>query len=391
MSARREVIVAIAKHAEIVKQGAKACNQWRAAHPDAILRLKDADLCYANRQGADLAGADLRGANLRGANLTNANLAEAYLSGAELTKAILYGANLRKTYLSKMKLSWLDLRFSDLSWANLSKADLRGASLIVANLRGADLTDANLIGADLGGANLFGTKLGGANLSNATMTRTALSELDLSKVRGLDRVNHDGPSSLSLDTIVSSQNTLPEVFLRGCGLPEIFIEYIHSLTNQPIQYYSCFISYSTKDKEFAQRLHNDLQSEGVRCWFAPEDIQGGKKLHDQIDEAIRQYDKLLLILSPKSISSEWVKTEIAKARKREISQNRKMLFPVRLIDIETLKVWECFDADTGKDSAREIREYYIPDFSAWKKDHGSYSRELVKLLRDLKANSSGGA
>jgi hypothetical protein len=26
---------------------------------------------------------------------------------------------------------------------------------------------------------------------------------------------------------------------------------------------------------------------GVRCWFAPHDIQGGKTIHEQIDEAIR--------------------------------------------------------------------------------------------------------
>jgi hypothetical protein len=45
--------------------------------------------------------------------------------------------------------------------------------------------------------------------------------------------------------------------------------------------------------------------------------------------------------------------------------NNGMLFPMRLIGFETLRDWECFDADTGKDSAREIREYYIPDFSDW--------------------------
>lgn len=60
------------------------------------------------------------------------------------------------------------------------------------------------------------------------------------------------------------------------------------------------------------------------------------------------------------MSSEWVKTEISKARKREIRDNRRMLFPVRLADFETLRDWECFDADTGKDSAREIREYFVP-------------------------------
>ena len=39
-----------------------------------------------------------------------------------------------------------------------------------------------------------------------------------------------------------------------------------------------FISYSTKDQDFDERLHTDLQDKGVRCWFAPEDVQGGKKL-----------------------------------------------------------------------------------------------------------------
>ena len=36
------------------------------------------------------------------------------------------------------------------------------------------------------------------------------------------------------------------------------------------------------------------------------------------------------------------------------------------VAFETLRDWECFDGDTGKDSAREIREYFIPDFSNWK-------------------------
>ena len=121
---------------------------------------------------------------------------------------------------------------------------------------------------------------------------------------------------ISIGTFYKSQEPVPHVFLRGCGVPDIFIEYIDSLTRKPIQYYSCFISYSTKDQDFAERLYNDLQGFGVRCWFAPHEIRGGKKLSDQIDDAIRRYDKLLLILSSNSMTSEWVKTEIAKAKTR---------------------------------------------------------------------------
>jgi len=98
------------------------------------------------------------------------------------------------------------------------------------------------------------------------------------------------------------------------------------------------------------------------------------------------HDKLLLILSEHSINSEWVKTEISKARKREIKENRRVLFPIRLCPFEALRGWECFDADTGKDSAREIREYFIPDFSNWR-DHDAYKLPFDRLLKDLQGKA----
>jgi hypothetical protein len=42
-------------------------------------------------------------------------------------------------------------------------------------------------------------------------------------------------------------------------VPDEFITYMKSLVANPIEFYSCFISYSTKDQEFAERLHGDLR------------------------------------------------------------------------------------------------------------------------------------
>jgi hypothetical protein len=114
-------------------------------------------------------------------------------------------------------------------------------------------------------------------------------------------------------------------------------------------------------------------------------MHGGEKLPEQIYRAIDEHDRLLLILSVDSMKSEWVKTEIAKALKREIQEKKQVLFPIRLVSIETIRDWECFDADTGKDSAKEIREYYIPDFSNWE-DSAQYKLDFDHLLRDLKTN-----
>ena len=86
------------------------------------------------------------------------------------------------------------------------------------------------------------------------------------------------------------------------------------------------------------------------------------------------------------MESEWVRTEISKARRREVRDRARILFPISLAPFHAIRDWECFDADTGKDSAREIREYYIPDFSNWK-DHDSYQHAFERLLKDLKASA----
>jgi hypothetical protein len=114
-------------------------------------------------------------------------------------------------------------------------------------------------------------------------------------------------------------------------------------------------------------------------------VQGGRKLHEQIDEAIRLHDKLLLLLSEASMASNWVKTEIANALAREEQQKRQVLFPLAIASFELIKQWKCFDSDTGVDSAREIREYFIPDFSQWK-NHDTYRKAFDRLVESLQAS-----
>lgn len=92
------------------------------------------------------------------------------------------------------------------------------------------------------------------------------------------------------------------------------------------------------------------------------------------------------VLSEASLQSEWVMTELRKARKAERQSGQRKLFPVRLVDMETLRDWECFDADSGKDLAVELREYFIPDFSHWK-EHEQFEAAFAHLLKDLKAET----
>ncbi|PYJ88725.1 MAG: hypothetical protein DME70_03425, partial [Verrucomicrobia bacterium] len=111
-------------------------------------------------------------------------------------------------------------------------------------------------------------------------------------MNALEFVNHLAPSIVTIDTIYSSKGKIPADFLRDCGVPESFITHMQALFDaEPrVEFYSCFISYSSKDQEFARRLHRRMRDAHLRVWFAPEDIQSGKKLIEQIETAIRIYD-----------------------------------------------------------------------------------------------------
>ena len=336
---------------DILKQGVQAWNQWRDKHPgirpDFIsASLRDADLSGADFTNANLSGVDLISTDLIGALLIGTNLQDADLSGADLTGTLLLGANL--------------------SGASLSGADLRGASLRDASLRDADLSRAYLNDANLRGA----------DFSAAIVGYTSFGNVDLSVVQNLETVKYSGPSTVGIDTIYRSQGKIPEAFLRGAGVPDSYLDYMRSLAGKPTDYYSCFISYSSKDEAFAERLYADLQSKGVRCWFAPEDMDIGDKIRPRIEESIRIYDKLLLVLSEHSIASNWVAYEVERALNKEPQGKPNVLFPIRLDDavMQSKASWA--------DDIKSTR--HIGDFTNWK-NHDDYQKAFDRLLRALKA------
>jgi uncharacterized protein YjbI with pentapeptide repeats len=81
-------------HVAMLKQGASAWNEWRAAHPETRPDLANARLYGLDLAKVDLAGADLRGADLRGTILSGAKLVEADLEGADFFRAVLEDADL---------------------------------------------------------------------------------------------------------------------------------------------------------------------------------------------------------------------------------------------------------------------------------------------------------
>jgi TIR domain len=194
---------------------------------------------------------------------------------------------------------------------------------------------------------------------------------------------HQSPSTIGVDTLFRSKGKIPEAFLRRCGVPDALISYLPSPIGSmsPIQFYSCFISYSSKNREFAERLFADLQAKGVRCWYDQEHLKIGEKFRHHIEDAIQAYDKLMVVLSEDSIASNWVETEVEIAIERERNEKRTVLFPIRVDDmiLKTPVAW----------ASHVRRQRHIGDFTAWK-DHDAYQHSFARLLRDLNASESTG-
>jgi hypothetical protein len=145
-----------------------------------------------------------------------------------------------------------------------------------------------------------------------------------------------------------------------------------------IQFYSCFISYASKDEEFANRLYTDLQHSGVRCWFAPEDMKIGDRIRHRIDDSIRLHDKLLLILSETSVTSQWIEQEVETALDKEREQGVEVLFPVRVDDavMSQQRGWPALIKNTR----------HIGDFCKWA-NFADYQRAFTRLSKDLRVKN----
>lgn len=139
-------------------------------------------------------------------------------------------------------------------------------------------------------------------------------------------------------------------------------------------YYSCFLSYSSRDSIFVRKLVDDLSGAGISCWLDTQDMQTGGSLEGQIYRGLSSQDKLLLVLSESSIQSQWVETELRKAISLERERASEIVFPLRL-DRSVFHTNSPLLGDLA-------RSRHIADFEGWQ-DEADYHRHLKQLVRDL--------
>jgi WD40 repeat protein/energy-coupling factor transporter ATP-binding protein EcfA2 len=125
-----------------------------------------------------------------------------------------------------------------------------------------------------------------------------------------------------------------------------------------------FVSYSHRNRNFAERLARDLSDAGMDVWIDFREIQGGEQWRDEIFKGLAQAEIVAACLSPEAVSSEWCRREISTARTES-----KLLIPVIFKP--------CFELFEQYDEIKWLPEIQFVDFQ------DGYEQAFPQLLESL--------
>ena len=335
------------EHERIVKQGKEAIDAWRTAH---------------RGQRLDLSGADLSRVSLSEVNLHEADFTEADLSDAVAEEADFSSARLRSSSL-------IGAHFFD---CDLSQADLAGSMMLETNVNFSNLTGANLREANLTGARIYSANLEGADFGKAISLSTVIGHCDLSQAKNLESAEHQGGSTIGIDTILRSGGNIPEEFLRGAGVPEEIIRGLSRLMVE-IQYHSCFIGYGEPNREFAERLHKDFTAQKLSCWAYSMDYTPGEHTQRGITERRQGAGKFVVLCSAAGLLKDGVLKEI----EDQMDEDRDKIVPISLD-----RTWKA-EGFPVKRGSRDLKPFLLERNYANFEEGSDYEKELNRLLKAL--------
>lgn len=123
-----------------------------------------------------------------------------------------------------------------------------------------------------------------------------------------------------------------------------------------------FLSHSDQDRNFATEIRDCLVAHGIPVWYSRISIVGARQWHDEIGSALSRCDAFLVILSPASVVSKWVK--------------RELLFALTADHYENSIVPLLHKPCEYSDLSWTLPQLEIVDFS---RDHRSGCRDLLRI------------
>jgi len=139
-----------------------------------------------------------------------------------------------------------------------------------------------------------------------------------------------------------------------------------------------FISHSSKDKKFVRKLKNCLNENSISTWFDENQLDLGDSLINKLELALDESSHLVIVLSPSSVESEWVKYELKKAIKNSRTGLMNKIIPIKYRECSIPEeLSDLLHADLSK-------EVVLPEGNEVKFISDGFDPFFLKLVRSLK-------
>jgi hypothetical protein len=125
-----------------------------------------------------------------------------------------------------------------------------------------------------------------------------------------------------------------------------------------------FLSHSSVDKAFVRKLAGDLKQQEISVWLDEQRILVGDSIAEKIGQGLAESDFFLIVLTPSSVGSEWVKKELNRALLAEIERREVVILPIKMGECEIPEL---------------IKEKKYADFTT------SYKEGFVDLVTAMKS------
>ena len=128
-----------------------------------------------------------------------------------------------------------------------------------------------------------------------------------------------------------------------------------------------FLSHSSKDRRFVERLATILDTHKISYWYSRRHIVGAQQWHDEIGRALAKCNWFVLVLSPASAKSRWVKHELLFALEHKAYKSHILVLTLRPANFKklswTLSQFQWIDFTRGFDRGRKAF------LRSWRKAH----------------------
>jgi TIR domain/Restriction endonuclease len=150
-----------------------------------------------------------------------------------------------------------------------------------------------------------------------------------------------------------------------------------------------FLSYAYADRAVARRIADKLRGAGLRVRISEWELQPGDSIASRIIEAVSTSDIIIVLLSPHSINSQWIQSELNETLPRELQTRAITVIPALIEDCTMPPpLANLVYLDLRSDLESGIRSLIqqlgvAPDIDFSRLDPQSFERLVADLLQSL--------